>query len=71
MKLQLPNKVYDALKWVLLIAVPAFISLFTTLAKVWNWDIPLEAIIATITAFATFIGALIGISSINYKKNNR
>ena len=71
MKLQLPNKVYDALKWVLLIAVPAFISFFTTLTKVWNWDIPLEAIIATISAFATLIGALIGISSINYKKHNR
>lgn len=70
MKLQLSNKVYDALKWVLLTVVPAFIALLTTLTTVWNWDIPLEAIIATISGFATFFGALIGISSINYKKSN-
>lgn len=70
MKLQLSNKAYDTLKWVLLTVVPAFIALLTTLTTVWNWDIPLEAIIATISAFAAFVGALIGISSINYKKSN-
>ena len=70
MNIKLSNKAYDTLKWVLLTVVPAFIALLTTLTKVWNWDIPLEAIIATISAFAAFIGALVGISSINYKKNN-
>lgn len=70
MKLQLSNKAYDTLKWVLLTVVPAFIALLTTLTTVWNWNIPLEAIIATISAFAAFVGALIGISSINYKKSN-
>ena len=70
MKLQLPNKVYDAFKWVLLVVVPGFVWLLTQLTEAWNWDIPLAAIIKTITALATFIGACIGISSINYKKNN-
>ena len=68
--MKLSNKVYDTFKWVLLTVVPAFVGLLTTLTKVWNWDIPLEAIIATISGFATFFGALIGIASINYKKNN-
>ena len=67
--MQIPNKVYDVLKWVLLIVVPASIGLLTTLATAWNWNIPLEAIIQTITAIATFVGALIGVSSINYNKS--
>lgn len=64
----IPSKVYDVLKWILLIFVPAFIALLTTLTMVWGWNIPLEAIVATISAIATFIGALIGISTKNYNK---
>ena len=64
----IPSKVYDVLKWVLLIFVPAFIALLTTLTMVWGWNIPLEAIVATISAIQTFIGALIGISTKNYNK---
>lgn len=62
------NKIYDVLKWILMIFVPAFITLLTTLTMVWKWNIPLEAIVTTISAIATFLGALIGISSANYKK---
>ena len=67
----IPDKIYDKLKWVLLIFVPAFITLLTTLTMVWHWDIPLEAIVTTISAVATFLGALVGISTKNYrsKKN--
>lgn len=64
------NKVYDVLKWILLIFVPAFITLLSTLTMVWKWDIPLEAIVTTITAVATFLGALIGISTKYYNKLN-
>lgn len=64
----IPNKVYNVLKWILLIFVPAFITLLTTLTMVWKWDIPLEAIVTTISAVATFLGALIGISTKNYNK---
>lgn len=64
----IPSKMYDVLKWVLLIFVPAFIALLTTLTMVWGWNIPLKAIVATISAIQTFIGALIGISTKNYNK---
>lgn len=66
----IPNKVYDALKWILMIFVPAVITLLTTLTMVWGWNIPLEAIVTTISAIATFLGALVGISSHNYNKEN-
>ena len=64
----IPSKLYDILKWILLIAVPAVITLLTTLTMVWGWNIPLEAIVTTISAIATFVGALIGVSTKNYNK---
>lgn len=66
----LPDKVYTVLKWVLIIVVPAFITLFTLLSTTWHWEIPTEAIVATITGISTFIGVCIGISNHNYNKED-
>lgn len=66
--MRIPDKVYDILKWILMIVVPAFITLFTLLVSAWGWDVPLEAITATITGVATFVGVCVGISSANYNK---
>lgn len=66
--MKIPSKVYDALKWILMIVVPAFITLFTLLAGTWNWDIPVEAIVTTITGVATFVGVIVGISTHYYNK---
>lgn len=67
--MRLPDKVYNVLKWICLIALPAISVLYFTLAKIWN--LPYEAEIpATINAIAVFIGALIGISQIKYNKDN-
>ena len=67
--MKLPDKVYDFLKWLLIVVVPAAITLLTVLTKAWNWNIPLEAIVATISGVATFVGVCVGISSINYTKS--
>lgn len=69
--MKLPDKVYDILKWVLIIVVPAFITLFTLLARTWGWQIPVEAIVATITGIAAFVGVIVGISSANYNKEGK
>lgn len=63
------GKVYEILKWTLMIVVPAFVTLFTLLATTWHWDIPTEAIVATITGVATFVGVCVGISTVNYYKD--
>lgn len=61
------NRTYDILKWVCIIAFPALATLYSVVAKIWG--LPFEdQIPQTITAIATFIGALLGVSSINYKK---
>jgi hypothetical protein len=65
----LNNKFYDVMKWILVIVVPAFVTLFTLLATTWQWNIPVEAIVATITGISTFFGVIMGISSSAYKKS--
>jgi hypothetical protein len=63
----LPDKVYNILKWVCLIALPAFAVFYAVIAKIWG--LPYEAEIpATINAVAVLIGALIGVSHLTIKK---
>lgn len=62
----LNSTVYKIIKWLLIIVIPAFITLFTLLATTWHWDIPVEAIVATISGVATFFGVIVGISNANY-----
>ena len=68
--MKLPNKVYDALKWICLIALPALAVLYFTLAKIWGLPYGAE-ITATINAVALFIGALIGVSQISINKEDK
>lgn len=68
MKIKIPDKIYNILKWLLLIVVPAFITMFSIIVQTWHINIPLEAIVTTISAVATFVGVCIGISTVNYNK---
>lgn len=64
----LSNKVYDILKWVCIIVLPAIATLYMGLAKIW--DLPFETEIPqTITVVDAFLGALLGVSTINYNKD--
>lgn len=67
--MKIPDKLYDVLKWILIVVCPAAITLLTVLTNAWNWNIPLEAIVATISGVATFVGVCVGISTISYNKN--
>ena len=64
------NKVYDILKWVVMIVLPALATFYVTLASLWGWSYA-EQISGTITAIATVLGAILMISSSNYNKNNK
>lgn len=61
------SKIYDILKWVALVVLPAIATLYTALAGVWGLPYA-EEIPATITAVDLFIGALLGVSSARYYK---
>ncbi len=59
------DKVYDVLKWIALIALPATATLWFTIAKIWGFPYMGE-ITGTLVAIDTFLGALLGISNIRY-----
>lgn len=63
------NKTYDILKWVAQIALPALGTLYAALAGIWGFPYG-EQIVGTILAVDTFLGALLGISSVQYKKQD-
>lgn len=65
--MKLNDKVYNVLKWICLIALPALAVLYFTLAKIWSLPYGAE-ITATINAVALFIGSLIGVSQIAINK---
>ena len=66
--MKLPDKVYNILKWVCLIALPAISVFYAVISKIWGLPYGAE-IPATINAVAVLIGALIGISQISYSKD--
>ena len=64
----LPDKVYDVLKWIALIVLPATATLYFTLSGIWGLPYG-DEITKTIVAIDTFLGALLGISTISYNKS--
>lgn len=68
--MQLPNKVFDWLKWIAIIALPALSTFIVVISKIWNWADLGSMIAQTITAVAVLLGALLGVSSVNYNKDN-
>lgn len=67
MKFTLNNRVYDVLKWLVLVALPAASVLYSALASVWGWGY-VQEVTTTIAAVCAFVGALIGVSTANYNK---
>lgn len=61
------NKVYDLLKWIAQIFLPALGTLYFALSSIWGLPYG-EEIVGTITAIDAFLGAILGISNLNYKK---
>ena len=62
------NKTYDVLKWIATVGLPALASFVLVLGQIWGWTDLTVPIGATIAALATFLGALLGISSIRYQQ---
>lgn len=65
--MKLSNSVYDILKWIAMVAIPAVGTLYFALAGIWGWPYG-EEIVGTLTAIDTCLGVLLGISNAQYKK---
>lgn len=59
------NTVYDILKWIAQILLPAAGALYFALANIWGLPYG-EQIVGTITAIDAFLGVILGISSKSY-----
>lgn len=59
------DKLYDILKWIAQVALPALGTLYFALAGIWGFPYG-EEIVGTITAIDTFLGVILGISSKRY-----
>ena len=65
--MKMSNKVYDILKYITQIIIPAVATLYFALAGIWGFPYG-EQIVGTLTAIDTFLGVCLGISSAQYKR---
>ena len=65
--MKIPNKIYDVLKWMVLVVIPALTTFYVVLDNLFNWGN--AETVATISAAAcACIGAIIGVSTAQYNK---
>ena len=65
--MQLPDRVYDVLKWIVMIVIPALTTAYVGLAAIWGFPYA-EEIAKTSAVICTLLGALLGISTAQYNK---
>ena len=68
--MKMSNKVYDVLKYIALILLPALGTLYFALAKIWGLPYATE-IVGTISAVDAFLGAMLQISTDQYNKQEK
>ena len=65
--MKMSNAMYDILKWIALILLPALGTLYFAIAGIWGLPYG-EQIVGTITAVDAFLGAVLQISTDAYYK---
>ena len=67
--MKMSNRVYDVLKYIAQIVLPALATLYFALAKIWGFPYGAE-VVGTISAVDAFLGALLKISTDQYYKED-
>lgn len=68
LNIKMSNKLYDILKYIAIIVLPALGTFYFALAGIWNFPYG-EQVVGTITALDTFLGALLKISTDTYNRS--
>lgn len=66
MQYLLPDKAYNILKWVGLVALPAIATFVGTVGTAVEWA-PTTIAVTVITALGTLVGALLGVTTVTAK----
>jgi len=64
------NKVYDVLKAIAMLYLPAAATLFYTLAQIWHWH-HVDDVMGSITGVIVFLSAILKISTRSYDKTDK
>lgn len=65
--MMITDKLYDILKWLTMIVLPALATAYVGLAAIWGWPYA-EEVAKTSAVICTLLGALLGISTAQYNK---
>lgn len=70
--MKLKDSIYDVLKWVALICIPAVVTFLSVVLGVLEIDPKtINVIVTIISAIGTLIGTLIGVSTAAYNKGKK
>lgn len=67
--MRLPDNVYTILKWICMICLPALATAYVGLAAIWGFPYA-DEVAKTTAVVCTLLGALLGISTATYYKDN-
>lgn len=65
--MQLNDRLYDILKWITMIVLPALATAYVGLAAIWGFPYA-DEVAKTTAVVCTLLGALLGISTAQYNK---
>lgn len=63
------NRTYDLLKWIAIVGLPPIAAFVGTVGTATNWE-HTSITVTSITALDTLLGAWVGVSHINYIKED-
>lgn len=66
--MKLNDGLYDILKWITMIVLPALATAYVGLASIWGWPFA-DEVAKTTAVICTLLGALLGISTAEYNKD--
>jgi hypothetical protein len=64
---KLKDGIYDVLKWIVMIVLPALSTAYVGLAAVWGWPLA-DEVAKSCSVICVLLGALLGISTAEYNK---
>ena len=66
----LSNKLFDCLKWLTLVGIPALTTAYVGLSAIWGWPYA-DQVAKTSAVVCVLLGSLLGISTIQYNKQQQ